>query len=129
MCKNRNHARITSLAAGTVLALGLAAGAAYAQDFQQNVSCVSGEVKAFDYNELEENFREGVWDKRAGVQLVSESEVIRLQVVDANNKSICENTADLRTKCTFSLTLNDNFSIKVTNFDNPVYARYRLCAY
>ena len=129
MSKTRNHTRIQSLATGTVLALGLAAGAAFAQDLQQNVSCVSGEVAAFDYNELGENFREGIWDKRAGVQLVSESEVIRLQVVDANNNSVCDNTADLRTKCTFSLRLNDNFAIKVTNYDNPVYARYRLCAY
>ena len=114
---------------GATLAASIAGSVAVADDLAQTISCVSGEVAAFDYSELGENFREGTWDRRAGIQLVSESEVIKLQVLDLSNQSICDNTADLRTKCSFSLKLNDNFSIRVNNQDNPVYARFRLCAY
>ena len=113
------------------LAVGMIAMAstAIADDLSPTVSCLNGEVAAFDFAELQENFREGVWDRRAGVQLVSQSESVTLKVIDYNNNSICENVADLRTRCNFSLRVGDDFSIQVTNLDGPVAVRYQLCAY
>ena len=127
---SRSKATIRSVTfAGAALAAALAGTVAIAQDLDQSVSCVTGRVEAFDYTELMENFKEGTWDKRGGVQLSSESEVINLQVLNLNNETVCDNTADLRTKCAFKLGLNTDFTVKVTNFENPVWARFRLCAY
>ena len=114
---------------GAALAASLAGTVVIAQDLSQTISCVSGRVEALDYTELMENFREGTWDKRSGVQLVSESESINLQVLDLDNQTVCDNVADLRTRCGFKLGLNTDFTVKVNNLNNPVYANFRLCAY
>lgn len=120
--------RFTVIAAATAVG-SLVGSVAIAQDLNQTISCVAGQVEAFDYTELMENFREGTWDMRAGLQLVSDSEAITLQVLDLNNTSICEKVADVRTRCDFALGINTNFTVKVINLDGPTYVKFRLCAY
>ncbi|MFM9943340.1 MAG: hypothetical protein ACKVP7_28070 [Hyphomicrobiaceae bacterium] len=88
-----------------------------------------GQVDAYEYAELSENFREGTWDRRGGVKLLADHAEVTLKVLDLNGDSVCENVADLSTQCAFRLRTGDDFTIIIDNQMRATETGYRLCAY
>ena len=119
---------ITVLGAA-VFAASVAAFSASAQDLGVNSSCLSGSVAGNDYAELSSNFRETIWYTKAGVQLVSDTTQLTITVIDAFNNEVCEQTADMKTKCVFKLNAGNEFTIKVSNEAFSARSGFRLCAY
>ena len=58
--------KITLLGA-IIVAASVAAVSASAQDLGVNTSCLNGSVAGNDYAEPSSNFRETIWDTKAGV--------------------------------------------------------------
>ena len=116
-----------SLAVTSVLALSCAA--ASATNLSTSTSCLRGAVDAYEYAEFEQNFRESTWDTRAGVELLADHAEVTLKVLDLNGVSVCENVADLDTRCSFKLRYGDNFTIIVDNRMRASQTGYRLCAF
>lgn len=102
---------------------------ALAQTLNTTVSCMRGEVEAYDYAELSENFREGTWDTRGGVELQADFAEVTLKVVNLAGQSVCENVADLQTRCAFRLRTGDDFTIIIDNTMRSSSTSYRLCAF
>lgn len=102
-------------------------GAAVAQSLTSN-SCVEGYVPAYDYAELSQSFSEGGWTDRAEAYLASESEELTLKVFDGNGAMVCENVADLRTRCRWPISWGTEYSIKIDNTMRSTQTSYRLCA-
>ena len=115
-------------AIGVAAAVG--AGAAWAQQLNPGISCLDGEVAGSDYAEFTSKYRESIWDNKAAVRLVAEDAPLELLVTDLYGNSVCEETADMKTRCKFRLA-SDYAGTFVMRIDNLVYAgnsRYRLCA-
>lgn len=91
-------------------------------------SCLSGQVDAYDYAELEQNLAETFTDRRAELELVSESAELTLAVSDLDGNSVCENIADLQTRCRWSLGDREVFTIKIDNTTRPTSTAYEICA-
>lgn len=117
---------IKKLALAVTLATGLSA-AAVAQSLTTN-SCVEGFVPANDYAELSQSFAEGGWTDKAEAHLASDSEELTLQVLDSNGNMVCENIADLRTRCRWNISWGTEYSIKIDNTTRATQTSYRLCA-
>jgi hypothetical protein len=96
-------------------------------DFSNN-ACLSGEVEANDYAELEQNLSESFVDNRAHLDLVSENAELTLAVTDLDGNNVCENVADLSTSCQWSLGNNEIFIIKIDNTMRATSTTYELCA-
>lgn len=93
-----------------------------------NTSCLSGQVEAYDYAELEQNLAETFTDRRAVLEIQSESAELTLSVADLNGNSVCENIADLNTRCQWNLGDREVFVIKIDNTMRPTSTAYELCA-
>jgi hypothetical protein len=91
-------------------------------------SCLSGQVEAYDYAELEQNLAETFTDRRAVLEIQSESAELTLAVSDLEGNSVCENVADLQTRCQWSLGDRDVFIIKIDNTMRATSTAYELCA-
>ena len=112
-----------------LFAASVAAISASAQDLGVNTSCLSGSVEGNDFAELSSNFRESIWDTKSGVQLVSATTNLTITVIDAFNTDVCEQTADMKTRCLFKLNAGNEFTIKVSNETFSTRSGYRLCAF
>ena len=112
-----------------LFAASVAANSASAQDSGVITSCLSGSVEGNDFAELSSNFRESIWDTKSGVQLVSATTNLTITVIDAFNNDVCEQTADMKTRCLFKLNAGNEFTIKVSNETFSARSGYRLCAF
>lgn len=121
--------RTFAVLGASVFAASVAVFSASAQDLGVNTSCLSGSVEANNYAELSSNFRESIWDTKAGVQLVSDTTQLTIKVIDTFNNEVCEQTADMKTRCSFRLNAGNEFIIKVSNEAFSVRSGYRLCAF
>jgi hypothetical protein len=127
MSRHSGPAGLSVLIAAAAIATSFAAPL-FAQEFQQNISCVSGFVDARDYAELSQDFREFSTDRRATLILRSEDEELTLKVLRLDGESVCENVADLRTRCTWQLQPEDVFNVQVDNTTRDTETAYELCA-
>jgi len=116
--------------AGLLALIGSASGA-LAQDLSSSITCLRGSVPAADYAELTQKLSESLWDRKGGVALASDVGGVRLRVVDSYQNSVCEETANNATYCTFRVDLSniDDFTIIVDNLENGAASHYRLCAF
>lgn len=123
------QARVKKMSAfaGAAALIVLSSGT-QAADLQGSVSCVEGNVPAYDYAELEQNFAETSWDRRSRVSLRSEDYALTLEVIDLNGNSICEEIATLRTRCTWNLNAGGTYTVKIDNSNRSTASDYRLCA-
>jgi hypothetical protein len=127
MSRRTRPAGLSVLLAATAVALALSAPAT-SQEFQQSISCVSGYVDARDYAELSQDFREFSTDRRATLALISEDEELTLKVMNLDGQSVCENVADLRTRCTWQLQPDDVFNVQIDNRTRDTESAYEICA-
>jgi hypothetical protein len=104
-------------------------GAAIAQQLNPGISCIEGEVPPMDWAELTSMHKESMWDTKAAVKLVAESSQLELTVTDTFGSPVCEQTADLRTRCKFNFpsSYSGLFNIRVDNF-SATTTKYNLCA-
>ena len=120
--------RTKTILAAAVLAC-LSSGAV-GNDLSSGTSCITGSVPSGDWAEVSQNFRESIWDRRAGANLYDTNDRLSMAVVDINGKEVCtnENTTGRRTRCDFRLNPSDEFYIRV---DNPSGAEgaYKVCAF
>lgn len=120
----------TTAALGALALVGLVgAGAAVAQQLNPGISCIEGEVSALDWAELSSRYKESMWDTKAAVKLQSTGDELELLVTDIYGNTVCEDTADLKTRCKFNFpaTYSGTFNIRVDN-KLAVNSPYRLCA-
>jgi hypothetical protein len=123
-------AKKTAMVIGaTACAAILGAGAAIAQQLDPGISCIDGEVSGTDWAELTSRYKESIWDSKAAVRLNAESEQLELTVTDFYGNNVCEQTADLKTRCKFNFPASYSglFNIRVDNLQASS-TRYRLCA-
>lgn len=120
--------RIKTALAAT--AMVLMSSGAIGNDLSGSTSCITGRVAGGDWAEVSQNFRESIWDRRAGALLYDNNEILSMAVVDINGNEVCtnENTTGRRTRCDFRLNPSDEFYIRV---DNPAgfTGSYRVCAF
>ena len=105
------------------------AGAATAQQLDPGISCINGSVGPIDYAELSSQYKESMWDTKAAVRLRSDNDELDLLVTDTYGNSVCEQTADSKTRCKFNFPASYSgiFNIRINNtMSTP--AGYRLCA-
>lgn len=125
----RNFSRCTAAtAAVSVITLCASVTASFAADLSGTISCVQGDVAAYDYAELTQNFAETTWDRRSTLRLRSDTAALTLEVIDINGQSVCEEVAELRTSCTWNLTAGGTYTVKIDNTNRPTESGYRLCA-
>ncbi len=105
------------------------AGAAIAQQLNPGITCIQGQVPSMDWAELKSQYKESMWDNKSAVRLVSESEQLQLSVTDIYGNQVCEQTADLKTRCKFNFPSSyaGVFNIRVDNLAVSS-TRYSLCA-
>ncbi len=125
----RYSSKLQVSAIAAVMGLALAISVASAQSLVNGTSCLRGSIEAYDYSEFDQNFRESTWDSRAGVELVADHAEVTLKVLNMDGTSVCENVADLDTRCTFRLRYNDNFSIRIDNTMRSSATGFRICAF
>lgn len=118
----------TTMIASFLLAIPLAAGLMSMPTFASD-ACMRGEVTAYDFAELTQNFKDGLWDKAGGIALKSDYAELTLKVLAPSGASVCENIADLNTKCDFKLRNGDDFTVIVDNSARSSATSYELCAY
>lgn len=122
------RAAIYSAALAAVTATSLAP-TAFAQQLDPGISCLEGEVDAYDWAELTSKYKESIWDTKSAIRLRSYEDTLNLTVTDNYGATVCEDTADSRTRCKFgfSASYSGIFNIRV---DNPqtMSKRYKLCA-
>ena len=106
---------------------GVFAIPATATEFRLNESCLSGSVERYDYAELSQNFAEDGNDGTATLRIVSEDAELTLRVLDLEGKSLCNNVADLRTSCTWSLKDTGEYNIIVDNRTRSSRSDYKIC--
>lgn len=116
-----------TLAAGVFCAAVVAVPVMSSANFTSS-SCISGQVDAYDYAELEQNLAETFTDRRAELDIVSESAELTLSVSDPDGNNVCENIADLTTRCRWNLGDRDVFVIKIDNTTRATSTAYELCA-
>ncbi len=126
MIKTVSFSGISASVVALTLVVALPAAPAVAE-FQSNTSCLQGHVEARDYAELSENFRENSTDRRATLILNSVDEELTLKVLDLGGNSVCENVADLRTRCNWLLNPDDEFSVVIDNTTRDTETAYEVC--
>ena len=117
-------ATLLALAATTVTT------AAWAQQLNPGISCITGDVPAYNYAELTSNYRESIWDSKAAMRLVAESTQLELTVTDNYGSVVCEDTADMKVRCRFKIAngYSGLFNIRIDNTMYAASSRYTLCA-
>ncbi|MEZ5849515.1 MAG: hypothetical protein R3D68_02530 [Hyphomicrobiaceae bacterium] len=102
-----------------------------AQDLSANISCLTGRVAANDWANLAQRVSESYWDHKGGVSLTSSLGNVQLRVLDPYDQSVCDDTANNTTSCTFRTDLNSipYFNIIVDNQKNAEGISYKICAY
>ena len=123
---------LTNIKFATLAALAFAAvgsSVAMAQQLNPGISCIEGEVGAVDWAELSSKYKESMWDTKAAVKLESSGEQLELLVTDFYGNNVCEQTADLKTRCKFNFpaTYSGIFNIRVDN-KMSMPSPYKLCA-
>jgi hypothetical protein len=117
--------------AAVAAAVAFGSSAALAQDLNPGVSCIDGVVAEADWNEFYSNYRESIWDKKAGVRLRAEDAPLELTVTDGYGNTVCEAIADDRARCKFTIPVDyeGTFVMKVLNTD-PIGGNrgFKLCA-
>lgn len=110
-------------------ALVCLAGAASAQQLDPGISCINGSVGSIDYAELSSKYKESMWDTKSAIRLRSNDDALDLVVTDTYGATVCEQTADSRTRCRFNFASSYSgiFNIRVNN-NMSTPAAYRLCA-
>lgn len=105
------------------------ASVASAQQLDPGITCLEGAVGSMDWSELSSKYKESIWDSKAAVRLRSEGDALELKVTDIYGNTVCEDTADNKTRCKFNFpsTYAGIFNIRVDNLQ-PVSSRYRICA-
>ena len=98
------------------------------QEAAARPSDIQGFVDAYDFAELSQDFSEFTWDQQAGLSLSSSDEELTLKVLDLNDRSVCENVADLKTKCNWHLDPDVTFKVIIDNSQRSTETGYRLCA-
>lgn len=115
-----------------VLAVAAIAGAtaASAQQLNPGISCISGDVPAYDYAELTSNYKESIWDSKAAMRLAAVSTQLELTVTDDYGSVVCEDTADMKVKCRFKIAngYSGLFNVRIDNTMHSSSSRYTLCA-
>lgn len=117
-------------AALCVAGLAFGAGAASAQQLDNNVSCIAGDVPAYEWAELTAYYKESIWDRRAAMRLVSGNTRVLLSVTDDNGEELCDDTANMTAVCRFRFpaAFNGNLNIRVDNTAHEAGTPYTLCA-
>lgn len=118
--------------AAAILAAGfLAAGAVTvaAQQLDPGISCIEGNVPGDDWAELNSKYKESIWDSKSAIRLRSFEDALNLKVTDQYGSTVCEATADSRTRCKFSFSsdYSGTFNIQISN-PRSTRSAYRLCA-
>ena len=124
--------RLPITAAAVVAALGVlfsAASAQSADDIGNTTSCMIGSVDPLDDASYDEDFGADRWKFQSGVKLTAESRKLVLSVLDDYGNSICVNTADLTTSCTFQTGFTSTFTIRVDNTQNATSEIYTVCSF
>ncbi|MGE3779776.1 MAG: hypothetical protein AB7F89_21495, partial [Pirellulaceae bacterium] len=105
------------------------AGAVWAQTLDPGITCLKGNVPAADYAEMDSNYKESIWDSKSAIRLMSDNTALELSVKDDYGNSVCEATADWKTRCKFkfSLAYAGTFTIRVSNLQASS-SGFRLCA-
>ncbi len=111
--------------------ISMFAGNVQAQDLSSTISCLKGAVPPVDYSELGQKLRESLWDRKGGVSLNSNIGGVKLSVVDSYGGSVCQETANTSTSCTFRLDIAalEEFTIIVDNTENVRTSYFTICAY
>jgi hypothetical protein len=111
------------------LAMAIGAGVAAAQSLDPGITCLKGNVPSVDYAEMDSNYKESIWDSKTAIRLYSDSSALELSVKDTYGTSVCEATADSKTRCKFSFNVGYSgiFTIRVTN-SQPTASGFKLCA-
>lgn len=93
-------------------------------------ACVRGITQGQDYNELNQSLGQSMWDNNAGLKLVSTIGNIGLQAYDFNGNSVCQETANNATSCTFKIGVSnpDIFRVVVSN-NNYEPTQFTLCTF
>ena len=119
----------TRIAAALAVGLIGIAGVASAQQLDPGISCISGSVGPIDYAELSSKYKESIWDSKAAVRLRSDNDELDLLVTDTYGASVCEQTADSKTRCKFNFAASYSgiFNIRINN-NMSTPSGYRLCA-
>jgi hypothetical protein len=119
------------LGAGVAVVVALSTVPAEAQNPSLKNSCLTGRVPARDWAELGQQIRESDWDDKGGVALMSTIGGLKLRVVDPLGNSVCQETANNSTSCTFRVGLLSlsKFTIIMDNLEGQEDERYELCAY
>lgn len=123
--------RFAALGVAVVVAVGVdvGVGAASAQQLNPGISCIEGDVGPADWAELSSKYKESIWDTKAAVKLESSGSQLELTVTDFYGNDVCEQTADLKTRCKFNFPASYTgiFNIRVDN-KMSVPSPYKLCA-
>ncbi len=126
MSKSKSNTLAMIVAAAAV---SLGAGAAMTQELTPGISCIDGNVPANDWAELTSNYKESLWDSKAGMRARSDGGALELVVTDDYGTQVCDSSVDDKARCRFSFSSNysGTFNIRITNSQS--YATtYRLCA-
>ena len=120
-----------AVAIALATSLGFWAHTASAEDLSATISCLRGNVPAYDYAELGQKLRESLFDRKGGVSLVSSYGGLKLRVTDPNGQSVCQETANNSTSCTFKIEIAsvDEFTITVDNAEVGQDNGYKICAF
>jgi hypothetical protein len=112
-----------------MLATVLGTGAVWAQSLDPGITCLKGNVPSADYAEMDSNYRESIWDSKTAIRLYSDNTALELSVKDTYGTSVCEATADWKTRCKFSFSsgYSGTFTIRVTNA-MASSSGFKLCA-
>lgn len=118
---------VLAVAAAVVAVTATSLGA---QQLNPGISCISGDVPAYDYAELTSNYRESIWDSKAAMRLTAETTQLELTVTDTYDSTVCEDTADMKVRCKFRIAAGYSgvFNMRIDNTMNSMSSRYRLCA-
>jgi hypothetical protein len=120
---------VTAVAAAALTFVSSALSLADTDGNVSGSSCFAGTAAANDYATFNEDFTAGAWSSSSGVHLLAQSQRVTLAVTDSYGNSVCQNTADLSTSCTFEPGLSTTFTIVVDNSASAVPADYQLCTF
>jgi hypothetical protein len=122
------HSAVKSALVATIATI-LATSAATAQSLDPGITCLKGNVPGADYADMDSNYKESIWDSKSAIRLYSDSTALELSVKDTYGNTVCESTADWKTRCKFRFNsdYSGTFSIRVDNLQTTS-AGFKLCA-